>query len=189
MLTVEISFAGIAGNPGHCIPCFLHPGRLEMLLTATLGWDAPKNGTFSVSGFSDIKFQNGRSFVCMDLHINCKAHGLFRGLPFHNVFTTKFSNILRRSLMKAPFQGKSIPAYLNDLSCSLIFSVYFDDFKTIDTSKNYWCVEFWSSFLPFSCTCLEKLNRSWLLHFIQNSYIRKATLKLLLQSDGEKRGA
>ena len=36
----------------------------------TPGWDAPKNGTFSVSGFSDIKFQNGRSFVCMDLHIN-----------------------------------------------------------------------------------------------------------------------
>ena len=34
------------------------------------GWDAPKNGTFSVSGFSGIKFQNGRSFVCMDLHIN-----------------------------------------------------------------------------------------------------------------------
>ena len=36
----------------------------------TPGWDAPKNGTFSVSGFSGIKFQNGRSFVCMDLHIN-----------------------------------------------------------------------------------------------------------------------
>ena len=91
--------------------------------------------------------------------------------------------------MNAPFQGKSIPAYLNDLSCSLIFSVYFDDFKTIDTSKNYRCVEFWSSFLPFSCICLEKLNRSWLLHFIQTSYIRKATLKLLPQSDGEKREA
>lgn len=59
--------------------------------------------------------------------------------------------------MNAPFQGKSIPAYLNDSSCSLIFSVYFDDFKTIDTSKNYRCVEFWSSFLPFSCTCLEPL--------------------------------
>ena len=36
----------------------------------TPGWDAPKNGTFSVSVFSGIKFQNGRSFVCMDLHIN-----------------------------------------------------------------------------------------------------------------------
>ena len=91
--------------------------------------------------------------------------------------------------MNAPFQGKSIPAYLNDSSCSLIFSVYFDDFKTIDTSKNYRCVEFWNSFLPFSCTCLEKLNRSWLLHFIQTSYVRKATLKLLPQSDGEKKGS
>ena len=68
---------------------------------------------------------------------------------------------------------KSIPAYLNDLSCLLIFSVYFDDFKTVDTSKNYRCVEIWSSFLP------RKIHRLWLLHFIQNSYTRKATLKLL----------
>ena len=43
---------------------------LQALRKRTPGWDAPKNGTFSVSGFSDIKFQNGRSFVCMDLHIN-----------------------------------------------------------------------------------------------------------------------
>ena len=41
-----------------------------MFYVFTPGWDAPKNGTFSVSGFSGIKFQNGRSFVCMDLLIN-----------------------------------------------------------------------------------------------------------------------
>ena len=116
-----------------------------------------------------------------------KAHGLFKGRPFHNIFTIERRRIFENFVMNAPFQGKSIPAHLNDSSCSFIFSVYFDDFKTIDTSKNYRCVEFWSSFLPFSCTCLEKLNRSWLLHFIQTSYIRKATLKLLPQSDGEKR--
>ena len=44
--------------------------RSYPMLPFTPGWDAPKNGTFSVSGFSGIKFQNGRSFVCMDLHIN-----------------------------------------------------------------------------------------------------------------------
>ena len=147
----------------------------------TPGWDAPKNGTFSVSGFLDIKFQNGRSFVCMDLHINdletllheslwsvgySKAHG-FRGRrPFDIVFTSDKIFKYPLPLMNAPFQGKSSPAYLNDLSCSLIFSVYFDDFKTVDTSKNYRCVEIWSCFLPFSCTCLEKLNRSWLLHLL-----------------------
>ena len=44
--------------------------KKKLSIIDTPGWDAPKNGTFSVSGFSGIKFQNGRSFVCMDLHIN-----------------------------------------------------------------------------------------------------------------------
>ena len=47
-----------------------HEILLSKLEYITPGWDAPKNVTFSVSGFSGIKFQNGRSFVCMDLHIN-----------------------------------------------------------------------------------------------------------------------
>ena len=116
-----------------------------------------------------------------------KARG-FRGRrPFDIVFTGDKIFKYPSLFMNTPFQGKSIPAYLNDLRCSLIFSVYFDDFKTVDTSKNYRCVEIWSSFLPFSCTGLEKFNRSWLLHFIQNSYTRKATLKLLPRCNGEKR--
>ena len=42
--------------------------RLSKKSRPTPGWRAPQNGKFSVSGVSGFKFQNGRPFVCIDLH-------------------------------------------------------------------------------------------------------------------------